>query len=51
MSGLWWLVLEIALVLFLVVELVRVRASIRKDREKAARRKASGETPSDAAEG
>lgn len=40
MSGLWWMLLEVALVGFLVIELVRTRRSLRRDREEAARKEA-----------
>lgn len=47
MSGLWWVLIEVALVGLLVVELVRTRRSIRRDREEEARKKAEEEKKSD----
>ncbi len=38
MSGLWWVLIEVAIVGLLVVELVRTRRSIRRDREEAERK-------------
>ncbi len=49
MSGLWWMLLEVALVGFLIWELVRVRRSIRRDREEAERTKAREEKNPDGA--
>lgn len=40
MSGLWWVLIEVAIVGLLVVELVRTRRSIKRDREEAERNKA-----------
>lgn len=49
-AGYPWLLLELAVVAFLVVELVGVRRSIRRDREDAkAREKAQGDRPPDEA--
>ena len=45
MSGLWWVLIEVAIVGLLVVELVRTRRSIRRDREEAERKKAQGDLP------